>query len=326
MEPGYGEGSPCDREPTADVIVPADILEGGEEVFGPEIDRSDHDIWSPTNLDEDLDGWVTIQVDGEIDDLPSELQAVGWGIGPSPCEVEADGTAGRDDLVFDQGTEGSCGFLADEVDEALSEDCESLSLSDLSGRWVSLSQDSGGEHGKPRLFEDLHILGGWDLRRDIGVDWGDQVCGLFEVEVEEDAAAVVCQEFGDCLDGVTPTCFEEPLRVDYFGEAACADPPRRDPSIALQGTGLGGEGRGHHPLNKPFKILIEGQDGKEGGVLDVGIGGAAEQIRMDFSLLKPLEEGDTEPFGCRVEDGPSEGVMDSVWANGEGSILDGGKV
>ena len=79
-------------------------------------------------------------------------------------------------------------------------------------------------------------------------------------------------------------------------------------------------------MNKPFKILIEGQDGKEGGVLDVGIGGAAEQIRMDFSLLKPLEEGDTEPFGCRVEDGPSEGVMDSVWANGEGSILDGGKV
>ncbi len=40
-------------------------------------------------------------------------------------------------------------------------------------------------------------------------DWGDQVCGLFEVEVEEDAAAVVLQEFGDSLNGVTPACFEE---------------------------------------------------------------------------------------------------------------------
>ena len=56
------------------------------------------EFWSRLYID--LKRLLPVQFDGEVDHVSASQKAVGWGVGPSACNVNAYGRTSPDDLVL----------------------------------------------------------------------------------------------------------------------------------------------------------------------------------------------------------------------------------
>ena len=98
-EASEGEGGFGNGEGRADSVVFGELFVGLYHFGSAEVDAAEDDVRFPAGLDECLQGRLSIQFDGEVDDGSTLHEAVGRRVGPSTGNVDAHRGTGPDDLV-----------------------------------------------------------------------------------------------------------------------------------------------------------------------------------------------------------------------------------
>ena len=152
-----------------------------------EVDGAHDQFRAVAKFRKDLDGWLAVQIDGQIQDFAAVFDAIGGRVGPTASEVESNGAAGPDDLVFEDVPARQSGrklcFTADEVAQA----AKSGGFEFFPPGFSVMPQDGGAEHA---VVDELHwvvVLTEFKLRQ--GGGRIERARGGFQVEAEEDAGA-----------------------------------------------------------------------------------------------------------------------------------------
>ena len=85
------QGSLGDGEGRAYLVEGCQLVVGLYDLHGSQVDATQHDMGFATGLDIGLQGWLPIQLDGNVDHCPTLHQTVGRGVCPSASEVDAHG-------------------------------------------------------------------------------------------------------------------------------------------------------------------------------------------------------------------------------------------
>ena len=262
---------------------------------------------------------MSVEVGGQVQHFAALFNAIGRRVGPAAREVEADGAARPDDLVFEhaaaRGGRGKLGFVGNHF----AEPGESGGFEALPVGRLAMPQHCGAEHPVVHQPQGIVVLPELELGQAVTA-CGKGACGSFEVEPEEDAAAEVLQHGEQAALPQPGALLVEPAQVDPLRQFLSGEPGQAAPFLG-QVVACCGRGR-EQPLHEGWRNLPGRENGKEWAGLDIRLGVKAALLDHEPASLEPPARRLPQPLRGVVLQGAVERVPEAVSADAELVLAD----
>ena len=296
------------------MVEVAQLFKSGDDLRSAEVDAAQDDMMVAAGLDISLQRRLTIELDGEVDDVAALHKAEGRGVSPATGDVDAHRAATPYYLV---GVDRETGMLLlgeHGLGEAFAQQTEGTALA-LGAVLAIEPLQLGAEHGIVDAGEQ-RLVG----RQRCGLGYvvgGKLMGGIVEVYLIEHAVGVVVGEERPVLRTVFPALLDETTQIGLGRNLVGAETPGLVPYHAATLLIRLVE----HPSQHKAGVVDIVDHGEDAGRLQVVL--AFDGGGIDAALFGPAGEGFTQVFGHTIGDVAAELVVEAIGAYGVALVADG---